>query len=104
MERALIDKGIILKKSTTINLAKFSKVRSYRCIVGVDLDLNNVIIFFRDAKSRFIVSDFQRVEMLANLVLNDMGIITKKRYLFINSQLCSKAQRLAKERGWKCYF
>lgn len=104
MEELLLSQNIILKKSTTINLAKFSKVRSYKCLVGSDLDSNNTIIFFRDAKSRFLKKDFEILENLANLVTKDEGKVIKKRYLFLSSQICSKALDLAKSKGWKCYF
>lgn len=104
MEELLLSQNIILKKSSTINLAKFSKVRSYRCLVGTDLESSNVIVFFRDAKSRFLTKDFEILENLANLVVKDSKKVIKKRYLFLNSQICSKALNLAKDRGWKCYF
>ncbi|NLY04143.1 MAG: hypothetical protein GXZ15_04810 [Campylobacter sp.] len=104
MEERLIAKKIILKKSKTINLAKFTTARSYRCLVGVNLVADNVIVFFRDAKSRFLQNDFNKLENLANLVAEDEDRIIKKRYLFLSSQICSKALNLAKERGWQCYL
>lgn len=104
MEELLLSNNIILKKSKTANLTKFSKVRSYKCLVGVDLESNNIIVFFRDAKSRFLKKDFENLENLANLIINDEKLVIKKRYLFLNSQICSKALNFAKERGWKCYF
>ncbi|NLK67010.1 MAG: hypothetical protein GX282_06000 [Campylobacteraceae bacterium] len=104
MDEILLKNSIILKKSQSVNLNELFKTRSYSCMLGVDLSSKNVIVFYRDAKSRFISKDALRLEEMSKVVIKQSGRVVKEKLFFYNSEICSKALNLLKQSGWKCFF
>lgn len=103
MDELLVKHNIILKKSKNLSLEDF-KTRSYKALLGIDLSSNNVILFFRDAKSRFLKKDSLKLTQMSEILAQKEGRIIKKKIFFYNSEICSKALEILKKSGWKCYF
>lgn len=103
MDELLVKHNIILKKSKNLSLEDF-KTRSYKALLGIDLNSNNVILFFRDAKSRFLKKDSLKLTQMSEILAQKEGRIIKKKIFFYNSEICSKALEILKKSGWKCYF
>lgn len=103
MDELLVKHNIILQKSKNLSLKEF-RTKSYKALFGIDLNSNNTILFFRDAKSRFLQKDsLKLIEMSETLAKKEDRII-KKKIFFYNSQICSKVLEFLKKNGWKCYF
>lgn len=103
MDELLVKHNIILQKSKNLSLKEF-KTRSYKALLGIDLNSNNVILFFRDAKSRFLKKDSLKLTQMSEILAQKEGRIIKKKIFFYNSEICSKALEILKKSGWKCYF
>lgn len=103
MDELLVKHNIILQKSKNLSLKEF-KTRSYKALFGVDLKSNNTILFFRDAKSRFLQKDSLKLIQMSESLAKKENRIVKKKIFFYNSQICSKALEFLKKNGWKCYF
>ncbi|CZE47066.1 hypothetical protein [Campylobacter geochelonis] len=99
----LIEKGMLFKKTKSIELSKFTRSKSYSALFAVDMKSNNTLIFIRDALSRFLQKDVAILEEISNLVADDEGKVIKKKLFFYNSQICSKSLNLLKEKGWSSY-
>ncbi|MSN95622.1 hypothetical protein F1B92_00145 [Campylobacter sp. FMV-PI01] len=104
MEEILLKHKIFLKKTKTINLKLYTRAKSYKVIVGVDMQSNNLLLVFRDAKSRFLQKNGIEVAEFSNMILKDLDIISRKKIFFYNSEICSKALKLMEENGFKCCF
>lgn len=100
----LVKNDIILKKSQSVNLNELFKTRSYECIIGIGLNSKNMILFFRDAKSRFISKDFVKLDEMSQIIINKSGRVIREKLFFYNSKICSKTLALLRENGWKCFF
>ncbi|PSM52319.1 hypothetical protein CBLAS_0319 [Campylobacter blaseri] len=99
----LVKNKIIFKKSQTIELKRYTKSRSLSSIVGVDLNSRNTIVFSREAKTKFLKKDAESLDGLANVVLNDIKVICRRKIFFSTSEICSKSYDFLKENGWVIY-
>lgn len=97
------DKKILLKNLQCVDLSKFTKKRTYKCYYGVDIKGFYTIVLIRDAKSRFLISDFEFVEYLYAQICTKIGANIKKLICFYNSDICSKTLNSFKQKGWKSY-
>ena len=104
MDDILLKNNVILKKSKSVNLNQMFKTRSYECILGVDINSKNVVVFYRNAKSRFITKDALKLEEMGDKVIKESDRVVKEKLFFYNSEICSKALNLLKKSGWKCFF
>ncbi len=101
IEKWLLEAGLLVKNQKTIDLRQFTKARSYKAIIASDLDDYNLLIIFRDAKSRLLKSEVLKIFELANMICQNENIKFKYKWLFYNSQICSKAKEELKEAKWK---
>lgn len=103
LSELLLKKGLFLKKFKTIQIKKFSKLKSYKIYYGVDKNGYHTLVYVRDAKSKFILKNAQNLQNLHKLIENSEDKIIKKKILFYNSDICSKAKENLKNDGWRIY-
>ena len=94
ISKLCVREDLLLQKFQTLDIASFTRSRSYGAYFGVDLKSYNVLLFMRDAE--FLLS-------LANDISASLGKVVKKRVLFYNSQMCSKSAKFLKENGFSLY-
>ena len=94
ISKLCVREGLLLQKFQTLDIASFTRSRSYGAYFGVDLKSYNVLLFMRDAE--FLLS-------LASDISASLGKVVKKRALFYNSQMCSKSAKFLKENGFSLY-
>ena len=94
ISKLCVREGLLLQKFQTLDIASFTRSRSYGAYFGVDLKSYNVLLFMRDAE--FLLS-------LASDISASLGKVVKKRVLFYNSQMCSKSAKFLKENGFSLY-
>ena len=94
ISKLCVREGLLLQKFQTLDIASFTRSRSYGAYFGVDLKSYNVLLFMRDAE--FLLS-------LANDISTSLGKVVKKRVLFYNSQMCSKSAKFLKENGFSLH-
>ena len=92
---------ILLKSTKTLDFKKFSKKRNYELIYGVDNENFHTLVFLRSAKSKMLKAEIEALDILADKIALELGIIVKKRILFYNSTICSKVLNFNKI--WKFY-
>lgn len=97
------DKKILLKNLKDIDLSKFTKKRTYKCYYGVDTKSFYTIVLIRNAKSRFLLKEFEFIEELHFQICIQTGVNIKKLVCFYNSDICSKTLNAFKQKGWKSY-
>ena len=94
ISKLCVREDLLLQKFKTLDIASFTRSRSYGAYFGVDLKSYNVLLFMRDAE--FLLS-------LASDISASLGKVVKKRVLFYNSQMCSKSAKFLKENGFSLY-
>jgi len=99
-EDLLVREGLILRDQRTLDMGRS---RAYSGLFGVDLDGYNTLVFFRDASSRFVRKDALALISRADGLADALGKVCKRRVLFLNSPLCSKARAELKNAGWKVF-
>lgn len=97
------DKNILLKKLQDVNLADFTKKRTYKCYFGVNTKSFYTLVLIRNAKSRFLIKEFAFIENLHSHLCAKTGINIKKLICFYNSDICTKTLNAFKQKGWKSY-
>lgn len=103
ISKLCVREGLLLQKFQTLDIASFTRSRSYGAYFGVDLKSYNVLLFMRDAKSRFVMRDAEFLLSLASDISANLGKVVKKRVLFYNSQMCSKSAKFLKENGFSLH-
>ena len=103
ISKLCVREGLLLQKFKTLDTASFTRSRSYGAYFGVDLKSYNVLLFMRDAKSRFVMRDAEFLLSLTDALAASLGKVVKKRALFYNSQMCRKSAKFLKENGFSLY-
>ena len=93
----LLDKKIILKEITEITPKTRKKIKVY---IGVDMKNYYYLLVELDTKSKFLIKQANEVlEFVKDL--SDIKFKNNKKIIFLESQICSKAQKYLKELGWR---
>lgn len=92
---------ILLKDLKTLDIKEFSKKRNYQLFLGVDEDGFYNLVFFRDAKSRFVNRELEELKKIIKLIKSKFDTNIVKFTLFYNSPICSKV--LKSNLDWKFY-
>lgn len=92
--------GVLFKQLNTLDFSQYSKKRSYKLLLGVDLKDYFTAVFFRDAKSKFLRLELENLNEICAKLEAQNGTAIKKRVLFYNSQICSKVKAA---QMWKFY-
>ncbi|TQR33098.1 tram-like protein [Campylobacter sp. MIT 99-7217] len=87
-----------LEQFTQVDLSQFTKKRTYQCAFAKDKNNHNFFLILCLAKSRFISKDALFVSDLAHHFYQQ-----GEKIIFLGSALCSKAEKLLKEKGFKYY-
>ena len=89
-----------LKKITPKELGSRKKIGIY---VGVDLKGYYADIMQLEKKSRVLRKEVTELMVLHEKLEKYIDSSIKKKYISINAPLCSKAQALLEENGWKVW-
>lgn len=97
------ERKLLLNGFEQISLANFTRSRTLKAYLGVDMKQFYTLVFLREAKSRLLAKEASVLnEICAQIELAREHAI-KKRVLFFDSQICSKARTKLEDGGWKCY-
>lgn len=96
-----IKNRILLRNLQTLDITEFSKKRAYSLFFGVDRNNFYTLIFFRNAKSKFLKKELNDLYEICKLVEIKFDTNIKKKVLFYKSQICSKILKDTKD--WKFY-
>lgn len=97
-----LSRKLILRDAKTLDFKKFSNKRNYELIYGVDSKGFHTFVFIRKAKSKLLRAELEFLDILADDIAKNLGIVVVKRILFFSSALCSKILD-DKKIGWKLY-
>lgn len=94
---------ILLRDLKDLDITPFTKKRSIKALLGVDLKSFYTIIFIRNAKSKFLSKELFLINDIYKNICSATGINIKKVKLFNNGTICSKTRNNLKIIGWKYY-
>ena len=100
----LQSKNIVLKKLTPIDIKKeFNSRKKIKLYLGIDLDRYYVCIIYIKKKSKILQKEaLELMEFHKRLEkFNDSAI--KKKYIYIEALICSKAKELFQKEKWKIF-
>ena len=98
----LQSKNIVLKQLTPIDIKKeFNSRKKIKLYLGVDLDRYYVCVIEVKKKSKILQKEaLELMEFHRKLEqFNDSAI--KKKYIYIEAPICSKAKELLKKEKWR---
>jgi len=99
----LQSKNLLFKSLKPIDLKRFNSRKKIDLYLGVDLKKYYACIIHIKKKSRILSKEaLELMEFHQKLErLNESKI--KKKYIYIQAPLCSKAKALFKDEGWKVW-
>lgn len=99
----LAKKDIFLQKIRSVDLSLFTRKRSLKAWIGVDLKGYYTFIFIRFASTRLLKKESIEINNICSKFEESNEMKVKKRILFYTSHICSKALSEFKNSGWKCH-
>lgn len=99
--RLLSQNSILLPKLAQIELKKFSKKRTLKAYMGVDMKDYYTLIFLRTASSRLSQKQSDELNEISKKIQLEKECNIKKHILFYSSDACSKALNKLKQDGYK---
>ncbi|GEM_PF-147085 len=91
---------ILLRNLQILSVGEFSKKRNLKLFFGVDMSRFYTLVFWREAKSKFLLKDMAEYERIAGLCEAKFECKIKKRICFYTGAVCGKVLRT---QGWKFY-
>jgi len=93
----LLQKNIYLKEIKDITPKTRKKIKVY---LGVDMKDFYYLLVELNTKSRFLIKNAKElIEFVTPL--SDINFKNKKKILFVESPICSKAKQYLQENGWR---
>lgn len=99
--KLLSQNSILLPKLAQLELKNFSKKRTLKAYLGVDMKDYYTLIFLRTANGRLLQKEASELEQISSKIQLEKGYSIKKHILFYSSQACSKALAKLKQEGYK---
>lgn len=99
----LVEKKLIYKSLKPFNLKAHKIRKKVDVLIGVDEKSFYSIVCFIEQKSRFLQKNVDEIERIVDLVKQVEEHNFKKKIIFINAPLCSKAKAKFKELRWSVY-
>jgi len=96
-------KGIILKSMESIPVSLLGSRKRVNIYLGIDMKRYFTIIITISKKSRFITKDAQDLIKLHQKIQKLKDTTIKKKIALIDAPLCSKAEALLKDEGWRIF-
>lgn len=93
--------NIVLKNLRWIDVSEFSKKRTLKFAVGVDLKGFYTMVVLRFAKARFLIKELEDIRQIYEQIEINLDTKIKKSIILYNSEICSKTQKALKDMGWK---
>ncbi len=97
----LCTKGILLKSLDEIDLKILNTRKKIKIFSGVTEKKYFIVIFFIEQKSRFVVKNAKEIVELENRLEAVKNHIYKKKYIVLDSPLCSHAKDFLTKDNWK---
>jgi hypothetical protein len=97
----LQSKRLIFKSLKSISPKELGSRKRIEIYLGVDLDRYYSCIIHINKKSRVIQKDAKELMALHKKLEEYNSSAIKKKYIYIQAPLCSKAKKLLKENGWR---
>ena len=99
----LQEKNIIFKSFKEIVPKELGSRKMINLFVGVDLKGYYAVVMSVEKKSRVLRKEVGELMALHEKLQKYMDSKIKKKYIIIKAPLCSKAQALLEENGWKVF-
>lgn len=96
-----ISQNLIFKKIEEISLKEIGIRKRINCFLAVDEKSFYVLIIQRNAKSRLLLKEALELDEIYKKIELAKGHSIKRKNLFYNSLICSKAKNFFKENNWK---
>ena len=94
-------KNILFKKLEKIDIKKFGIKKHMVLYSGIDMKNHYSAVVQIKRKSRFVTKDAKELEDIVTTLPFEYSF--KRKYLLINTPICSKAKEYLVERGWSIY-
>ncbi len=95
--------GILLKSLEEINLATLNSRKKLKIFSGVNDKKYFVVIFYINQKSRFVLKNAKEIVDLEKRLEKNKNHVYKKKYVILESPLCSRAKIFLADDGWHIF-
>jgi len=97
----LQEENLLFKSLKHVPAKELKSRKRINIYLGVDLKKYYGCIFHVSKKSRMLIKEAEDIIALhKKLEAYNSGTLIKKKYIYIQAPLCSKAKALLEERGW----
>jgi len=97
----LQEKNLLFKSLKPIEPKALGSRKKIEIYLGVDLKKYYNCIFFIKKKSRILRKEAEEIMELHSKLESHQDTAIKKKFIFIEAPLCSKAKALLVEKGWR---
>ena len=99
-----VEQNIVFPKLEHLDNKTLGVKSRFTIYKAIDMSKRYCLILHIQRKSRFLQADAKKINTVASQVMQILGHNFAKKYIYIQSPLCSKANILLGELDWKVYL